>query len=263
MHRSDIFWVGNLGERWQGHGPNGLGFLRSDSNCSSARLLELDVGGNRASWQLHGNCIVEGVGDWFLLEIQKTVTHRQTYVELDDKAGLLGKQGPFSKDRGLRSEAQGPPHSKGDPRPTSLPLPPLSYLACLVGVVLSFQIHVTFQSAFRHSVTNGCSPIHAVIQHYARCCKPIQITSNYFVFGWSLFVTQSKCSATVGVQIFHPQTKPAPVHRNSTCAVVALRRVCSAPSLITATWHHGLLVKEMSGDSTQYVSVCLCKQTYV
>ena len=39
---------------------HGLGFLRSDSNCSSARLLELDVGGNRGNrahgivWQLHG-----------------------------------------------------------------------------------------------------------------------------------------------------------------------------------------------------------------
>ena len=113
------------------------------------------------------------------MEIQKTVKQRQTYVELDDKAGLLGKQGPFSKDRGLRS-TRSPPIPKAHIfkiQDRQVYHYNLSYLACLVGVVLSFQIHVTFQSAFRHSVTNGCPPIHAVIQHYI--CQVLQANTNY------------------------------------------------------------------------------------
>ena len=114
----------------------------------------------------------------------------------------------------------------------------LSYLACLVGVVLSFQIHVTFQSAFRHSVTNGCPPIHAVIQHYI--CQVLQANTNYIqllCFRLITFLLLSPSALQLWNFRFSIPPSQHQCTENSTCAVVALRRVCSAPSLITATCH--------------------------
>lgn len=142
-------------------------------------------------------------------------------------------------------------------------------------MVLSFQIHVTFQSAFRHSVTNGCPPIHAVIQHYI--CQVLQANTNYIqllCFRLITFLLLSPSALQLWNFRFSIPPSQHQCTENSTCAVVALRRVCSAPSLITATchsnfagnlqkiWHHGLLVKEMSEDIySMFQCACANKHT--
>ena len=123
----------------------------------------------------------------------------------------------------------------------------------------------------QHSVTNGCPPIHAVIRHYI--CQVLEANTNYLQLLCLRLITfcysvQVRCAA-VGVQIFPSPDQAINLHLCSCSLETSLFRTIFDHSNLSlqlcwksaAIWHH---VRERNvWRHLQYVSFCLCKQTYV